>query len=173
LSTDYFRIFGLEPGFRIDLPEITDKYQHLQKQFHPDRYAGKSQQEVRLAMQTVSLVNQAYETLKSPVARAEYLLQRRGIDTSGRDAINRDTDFLMEQMQLREQLQEIHDATDPCSALDQLARQAREHSAALEDSFGACFTAGRYDQAVGELAKMQFFAKFLREILLREEELDH
>jgi len=47
----------------------------LQQEFHPDRFASKGDVDKRLAVQTASLINQAYDTLKSPLKRAQYLLE--------------------------------------------------------------------------------------------------
>ena len=71
-TSNYFEIFGLPVSYQIDLALLADRYHDMQKEFHPDRYAGKPAQEQRLAVQYASIINQAYSDLKSPLCRAQY-----------------------------------------------------------------------------------------------------
>ena len=66
-SCDYFQLFGFSVSYKIDLALLDKRYHELQFKFHPDRYMAGSLQEKRLAVQYVSLVNQAYAQLKSPL----------------------------------------------------------------------------------------------------------
>lgn len=172
MSRDYYQIFGLEKGYVIDLRELSSRYRQLQREFHPDRFAGSSQSELRLAVQSSALINQAFETLKSPVKRAEYLLSLAGQDSAGQQTITRDPEFLMQQMQLREELHTIDENGDQCRALEQLASRARDQLDNLTEGFSSSFTAGDYERATDVVARMHFFDKFLRDIRLREEQLD-
>ena len=52
----------------------------LQGEVHPDRYAAAGETEQRLALQSSARVNEAYQALKDPVARAQYLLSLHGVD---------------------------------------------------------------------------------------------
>src|SRR5678815_5907198 len=79
-SRNHFQLFGLSERFRLDAAALDRAYQELQSEVHPDRYATAGETEQRLALQASARVNEAYRTLKDPVARAQYLLSLRGID---------------------------------------------------------------------------------------------
>ena len=72
-SSDFFEIFSIPVAWDIDLNGLGIRYRALQQEFHPDRYATKPDVEKRLAVQSASLINQAFDTLKSPLKRAQYL----------------------------------------------------------------------------------------------------
>ena len=73
-SCDYFELFGIPVSYEIDLALLERRYQELQLKFHPDRHMRSTPQEQLLAVQYVSLINQAYTELKSTLSRARYLL---------------------------------------------------------------------------------------------------
>jgi len=62
LSSDFFEIFAIPVAWQVDSSQLQSKYLKLQQEFHPDRYASHSESEKRLAVQTASLINQAYDT---------------------------------------------------------------------------------------------------------------
>jgi molecular chaperone HscB len=99
---------------------LPQTYQQLQRLTHPDKFASGSEQEKLVAIQKNAQVNDAYSILKSPLSRAEYLLSLRGIDLQHEQQTIKDTAFLMQQMEWREELAEIADQTDPLSALESL-----------------------------------------------------
>ena len=78
-SDDYFRFFGLNQQFKIDLPALEQAYLAIQKEVHPDRHTQGSESEQRIAMQMATLANTAFQTLKNPVQRGLYLCQCLGI----------------------------------------------------------------------------------------------
>lgn len=108
LSQDYFSIFGLQPDVVVDASDLASRYRQLQQAVHPDHFLRECAQSQRLAEQQASLVNTAYQTLKVPLVRAQYLLQLAG-HASKQEETTQDVDFLMEQMALREQLAEAND----------------------------------------------------------------
>ena len=112
-SKNYFDLFGLPVGFRVDGAALAERYRDLQKVVHPDRYANAPEAEQRLALQQATRVNEAFETLRDPLQRARYLLQLNGMDPDQETATTRDTEFLMQQMELRESLAEVRGQADP------------------------------------------------------------
>lgn len=173
-ESNYFRMFDLPLTYSLDQAALSARYRELQKIYHPDRYAGKGAQDIRVAVQKASHVNQAFDVLKSPVSRARYLLELAGIDVDIERQITSDSGFLMQQMELREQLQEIAElaGSDSVARLDTLAEQARDIFSVLETRFAGDYASGDYNDAAQTVAKMQFFAKLLREIDELEERLD-
>ncbi|MEQ8955070.1 MAG: Fe-S protein assembly co-chaperone HscB, partial [Gammaproteobacteria bacterium] len=81
VNDNYFQLFDLNPAFAVDLAVLEQKYHELQNKLHPDRFAGESERERMQAVQLSSYLNEAYNTLRKPLARAAYLLQLRGRDT--------------------------------------------------------------------------------------------
>ncbi|QGU16295.1 co-chaperone HscB [Leclercia sp. 119287] len=109
---DYFTLFGLPAGYEIDTQALAARFQDLQRQYHPDKFASGTQAEQLAAVQHSATINQAWQTLRNPLSRAEYLLLRHGFDLSSEQHTVRDTAFLMEQLELREELDEIEQAKD-------------------------------------------------------------
>lgn len=120
---NYFELFGLSPRFELEVAELSATYQALQRQFHPDKYADASERDRLLAVSKTAEINDAFQTLKAPLSRAEYLLSLRNIDIRAEQQTFQDPMFLMQQMQLREQLEEIPDADDVDSAIADLEAQ--------------------------------------------------
>ena len=109
---DYFTLFGLPAGYEIDTQALAARFQDLQRQYHPDKFASGTQAEQLAAVSHSTTINQAWQTLRHPLARAEYLLSLHGFDLASEQHTVRDTAFLMEQLELREELDEIEQAKD-------------------------------------------------------------
>ncbi|MEO3739407.1 molecular chaperone HscB [Kosakonia oryzendophytica] len=109
---DYFTLFGLPAHYQLDTQALATRFQDLQRQFHPDRFASQPQAEQLAAVQQSATINQAWQTLRNPLTRAEYLLSLHGFDLASEQHTVRDTAFLMEQLELREELDEIERAKD-------------------------------------------------------------
>ena len=101
LKKNYFDLFGIEEGIDINISSLNKKYNHLQQQFHPDKYANSSSHEKRLALQISSYVNDAYITLGDLVKRIEYILKINNFNKDESETI-KDSDFLLEQIQYNE-----------------------------------------------------------------------
>lgn len=114
---NYFQLFGLECQFSLDLANLSTIYQTLQKQVHPDRFAHASSQDQLIAVQKSTEINDAYQTLKNPLLRAQYMLELRGVDMPDEQATVGDVTFLMRQMELRELLAEIKFSDDTDAAI--------------------------------------------------------
>ena len=114
---NYFQLFGIETSFEVDLAQLSAIYQNLQKAVHPDKFAHASQQEQRIAVQKSAQINDAYQTLKQTLKRADYILTLRGVDMPNEQQSFSDTSFLMRQMELREMLEEVRFSDDAESAL--------------------------------------------------------
>jgi molecular chaperone HscB len=106
---DYFTLFGLPASYTLSLEPLAARYQELQRQYHPDKFASGSAAEQLAAVQQSATINQAWQTLRHPLTRAEYLLSLHGFDLASEQHTVRDTAFLLE---LREELDEIGKAKD-------------------------------------------------------------
>ena len=79
LTQNFFELFDIPVAFQIDSGLVAERYRKLQQALHPDRFANASDSERRLSVQRTAQVNEAFQTLKSPLLRARYLLQLKGI----------------------------------------------------------------------------------------------
>lgn len=172
LSDDYFQIMQVPQAYDVDGTALSENYLKLQSQFHPDRFAAKSAQEQRLAVQMASAVNQAYDTLRSPLLRAAYLLKLRGLDSSGENTTVSDMTFLMSQMQLREQLGAVTTAAEPFAELELVATEVAKQLTNLQAQFGEQYGQQTFDTAAQTLIKMQFYNKLQLEVDALEDSLD-
>jgi molecular chaperone HscB len=114
---NYFQIFGFTSQFELDVHKLADIYQTLQKKVHPDKFAHASSQEQLVAVKRSTLINDAYQTLKNPLMRAQYLLELRESDQPNEQASFSDNSFLMRQMELHEMLDDVKHADDHEAAI--------------------------------------------------------
>jgi molecular chaperone HscB len=103
---DHFALFDLPPRFALDEASLEQAYRRVQAQVHPDRFASAGAAERRVAMQWAARANEAFRTLRSPLARAAYLCERHGQPIEAESNTAMPAQFLMQQMQWREELDE-------------------------------------------------------------------
>lgn len=167
-TTNYFQLFDLPATFDLDVGTLLPRYRELQRQFHPDRFAAEPADRQREAVQKAADINTAFNSLKDPVARARHLLALAGHPLETESATVSDTDFLMAQMDLREQLEEAED-------MDQLA-DLREEATEWLDNLGREFAIdhreGDWSEAADTVRKMQFMSRFIAEVQAAEARLE-
>ena len=168
---NYFELFSIPASFQVDTRELTDSYRQLQSRFHPDRVAGGSEQERLRSVQATSLLNEAYETLKSPQKRAAYLLSLRGVDVEQVSQDDLSPDLLMEQIELREQLEELPRDESALDTLETLRERVTSRQEQGQQKFADALTAEDLETARKNYYEMQYFAKLSTEIESLEEDL--
>ncbi len=105
MSQNFFTLLKLPEAFVIDLEKLDQNYQGIQKEIHPDRFASFDDATKLESIKKTAQVNDAYQTLKSPIRRAEYLLQLHGVNIHDEKYTAVPQDFLMQQMEWREELE--------------------------------------------------------------------
>jgi len=155
---DYFTLFGLPAGYSLDTQALAARFQNLQRQFHPDKFASGTAAEQLAAVQQSATINQAWQTLRHPLSRAEYLLLLHGFDLASEQHTVRDTAFLMEQLELREELDEIDQAQDAgrLSVFQQRVAQMYQSRLQLMTEQLAEF---RWETAADTVRKLRFLDK--------------
>ncbi len=124
MSINFFTLLQLPEAFDIDLETLHQNYQSIQKDIHPDRFATFDDEAKLESIKKTAQVNDAYQTLKSPIRRAEYLLQLKGINIHDEKYTAVPQDFLMQQMEWREEL-ETHKLNKV--ALEKLAQDIQKN----------------------------------------------
>lgn len=169
-TQNYFQLFELEEQYKLDLDVLGEKYRELQSKNHPDRFASGDENDKLRAVQFTSLINQAYDTLKSPMKRAGYLLSLKGIDPEQVDQSDLGMDLLMEQMQLRESLDELPQDESALPELEELKKEVVEKMQARQQKFDDLLCGGNIDEARKLFHEMQFLHKLIKEIDQGEEQ---
>lgn len=165
LSQSYFDLFSQPLSFDVDLTQLHQNQQDLQAKFHPDRFVNASDQEKRLSVQQASWVNEAYQTLANPVKRARYMLEVSGLDMKDESETTSDIEFLMEQIALREQMEDVRDKEDPLEACDNIITNLKIRSADINEEFSQRFEAKDLDAAKQVSRKMQFIQRILEQVM--------
>lgn len=154
-----FEILGLPVQFPLELKTLENAYFSAQRATHPDRYIGKPEAERLAAISRSQLVNDAYETLKNPLRRAEHLLEIQGIFALD-DSATVPPALLMEMMELREGLSEAgHNGAELARRMDDLKTRANQTLAAIERAFEA----KDYAAATEETMRFQYLGKAIEE----------
>ncbi|MFY9314876.1 MAG: Fe-S protein assembly co-chaperone HscB [Burkholderiales bacterium] len=161
LTSSHFELFGLAPAFALDPARLDAAYRDIQAQVHPDRYAHAGEAERRASLQMTTRVNEAYRTLKSPVRRAQYLLELNGVDVAFESNTAMPREFLMQQMELREQLEQAKNGAE----LDLIARNLSVERREIESQIREKIDGDRDFAAAKDLVrKLMFLERFGEDI---------
>ena len=132
----------------------------MQRLLHPDRFATKAPSEKALSQRQATSLNDAYETLKDPLSRADYLIGLEGGGTG--DGGNADGELLQESLESREALAEA--AT--VEAIDALARRALDDIDSCMAELSARFAAGDLKGARRQAVRLKYLRKLAEETRL-------
>ncbi|MBG2800929.1 co-chaperone HscB [Proteus sp. DFP240708] len=168
---DYFTLLGMPNRFDIDKQQLATRYQDMQRQYHPDRFAGQSEKEQAQAISLASTINQAYQTLKNPLSRAEYMLSLHGIDIANEQQTMHDTAFLMEQLTLREELDNIEHSAEAESLLADFSARLEKMYTVRHDEMVKTLDNQTWDIAADNVRKLRFLAKLKEQVEQLEERL--
>jgi molecular chaperone HscB len=168
LQSNDFELFGLPEQFEQDRDAIDARWKQLQREAHPDRFAAQGAAAQRVAMQWSVRINEAYQRLKEPIKRAAYLCELRGAPISAENNTAMPAQFLVEQMEWREALDDAQGQKDLDALEDQLGRarkQALQRIAKLLDEEGDAAAAAQQVRA------LMFVERFGRDVEARLEQL--
>jgi molecular chaperone HscB len=157
----YFALLGLPERFELDRKEIEHAYLERSKETHPDRFASAPSAERLVAVQRSVALNDAYQTLKKPVRRAEYLLAQRGLTIGDNERIA-DHEFLMKVLALREELSEQR-AADNLAEVARLQQTMKSYHHALVDGLAPRFAAGDLEAVKQSLIELRYVDRYLEE----------
>jgi molecular chaperone HscB len=159
-ALDHFARLGLRRTFDLSEDELSRQYFGLQARLHPDRFATKGPRERAISMAQATALNQAYQTLRDPMARASYLLSLSGAApaTDSSDTID-DPELLAESMERREELAEAESADEVAKIA---ARAAADTKTCLAD-LSAAFEADDLDAASRLTLRLKYLTKLADE----------
>ena len=160
---NHFDLFQLPATFALDMGALDTAYRDVQGRVHPDRFINATDAEKRVAMQWATRANEAYQTLRSPQKRAQYLCELNGVDLNTESNTAMPMDFLMQQMEWREALGEARAAKDS-DALDALDEQVKQERKARLALVGTQLDAGDFEAAAQGVRALMFLDKFSEEV---------
>ena len=161
-SVDYFTKLGMARDFEIGIKNLEAAYFALQRKLHPDLFMRKSEKEKTISMQQTMDINAAYETLKSPLKRAEYMLSLEGlvVNKDGRSSVKASPALLMESMETRE---ELEDADNADEIRNLLIKNTEERMGCVDD-IKENFEQNKLDQAAQNTIRLRYLEKLAEEI---------
>jgi molecular chaperone HscB len=169
LSDDHYTLFGLPQRQALARAEVDARRRDLQAQVHPDRFASEGAAAQRVAMQWAVRVNEAYQCLKDPLARAAYLCELRGVPVDAERNTAMPAAFLMQQMQWREALDDAAGEAQ-IEALD--AEVAQDEAARQQALLTLLDEQGDTAAAAAQVRALMFVGRFREDIARRLEALD-
>lgn len=164
MTRNHFELFDLAPAYSLDTERLENSYKELQTLVHPDRYAQAADSERRASMQWTTRVNEAYSALRDPVQRAKYILELHGVDVGFETNTQMPTDFLLQQLETREQLEAAIQKKD-AGFLDSLRSNLMGKRKLLEAQIGESIDARKdYVHATDLVRRLMFLQKIDDEI---------
>ncbi|MFM9972525.1 MAG: Fe-S protein assembly co-chaperone HscB [Burkholderiales bacterium] len=162
-SSNYFELLGVPMAFSVSLETLDRNYRELQSKVHPDRFANGTEAERRVAMQLATEVNDAYQTLKTPLRRAIYLLKIEGIDVCDEKHTAMDQEFLIQQLDWRENIEDARAAKN-LSQLESLSRELSAEKRARLARLEAWFNSAAMQPAAEAARQLLFIEKLEQDI---------
>jgi molecular chaperone HscB len=175
-KADFFRVFGIPTAFSLNSEDLEKRYKELTKVLHPDRFARSDPPARRASLERSVQLNEAWQTLKDPVRRAEYLLSLQGVDvgeSAGLGKRERSGEhatlpvppvLLMEVLELREALATAHAAGD-VHEVEALITTVRSRLNVVMDDVANGFAAEKPSLSViaARLVTVRYYRRFLDE----------
>jgi len=154
----FYEAFDLEPALSLDAEELKKRFYERSRQWHPDRFSRASAAEQEKALEMTSTLNDAFRTLRDPIARAEYFLKEKGIELSKEAP----PELLEEVFELNMALEELRGGDE--STRPQLM-EARDRFIAMRDSIDQSLAAtADLEQVRGLLNRRRYIKNLIRDV---------
>ena len=108
--SDYFAMFELPRKLWIEMGGLEQRFLQLSWKLHPDNFTNATPEEREISLRQSSELNDAYRTLRDPVARIEYLLAIEGARVEGKNKQQAPPELLEEVFELNESLDQLREA---------------------------------------------------------------
>jgi molecular chaperone HscB len=159
-SNDAFGLLGLPAQFDLDPDTIERAFFDKSKELHPDRFANAPAAERVAALSRSRALNDAYQTLKKPVQRAEYLLARAGVTIGDNERL--EPAFLMEILELREELADAR-VNKRTAEIEKLCGEMKKRRKAAIDSLASLFASNDLAAIKEQLMLLRYVDRYLEE----------
>nr|WP_315207308.1 Fe-S protein assembly co-chaperone HscB [uncultured Albidiferax sp.] len=161
LQSNDFELFDIPVQFAQDMAAMQNRWQALQREAHPDRFAAQAGAAQRVAMQWSVRINEAWARLKDPLKRAAYLCELHGAPIQAENNTAMPGAFLVQQMEWREAL----DDADSAAALEALNTEVLQ---ARRDGLAQCARlldeTRDYAAAAQQVRALMFTERFARDV---------
>ena len=168
-NKNHFQLFALPESYDLDADKLMIEYHKLQLDYHPDKHSSASEEQKMAAQVAASYINDAYETLKSPLKRAAYVLTIKGKDVERVDQGDLSMEVLVEQMDLRESLSDLPKDDTALQALEELKSIVQGKVQKKQLNFEEEIKSDDLSAAKQTFHELQFLFKLLTEIEEGEE----
>ncbi|MGB2627157.1 MAG: Fe-S protein assembly co-chaperone HscB [Candidatus Acidiferrum sp.] len=109
-QSDYFAMFEMPRKLWLEMGGLEQKFLQLSWKLHPDNFVNATAEEREISLKRSSELNDAYRTLRDPIARVEYLLSIEGARKEGTTRQQAPANLLEEVFELNESLDELREA---------------------------------------------------------------
>ena len=116
---NYFALFDLPIGFKVDTNKLRAAFMDIQRASHPDKFAQSNSYEQDEALERSALANKGFSLLNNKDQLLPYVLELKGI-ISPDEKFALSPAFLMEMMELNEAWMEADDEASKQSILSQI-----------------------------------------------------
>ena len=159
---DHFTRLGVKRSFEVGEKILEVAYFTKQRLLHPDIFIRRSDQEKKYSMGHAVDLNNAYETLRFPLKRAEYLLKLEGVivNQDNSTSVKPSQEMLMESLEMREELENARNSDD----IRKMLVKAIDDRMAVIDDIKAQFANGKIAAAAQSTIKLRYMEKYIEEI---------
>jgi len=168
LNDTDFQLFAVPATFAQDRAALDVRWKELQREVHPDRFAAQGAAAQRVAMQWSVRINEAYQRLKDPIRRASYICELHGSAVNAENNTAMPPEFLMQQMEWREALDEVDDV----ASLEKLQAEVEAgRTRALSSLDWLIDEKGDYPAAVQQVRALMFIERFAQDVEAKFDQL--
>ena len=164
LKKNFFELFNIDIAVDINKSELDEKVKVLQNQFHPDKYAGGSDFEKRLALQISSHVNDGYKILSDIVLRIDYILKINNFVKDESKTIN-DVDFLQEQIEYSELIEALKEDLNN-AIIDENLLKIKLRLKTTINNIKLSLQSQDFEDMWQNLSKIRFYIKNINELIV-------
>ncbi len=122
---NYFELYGIPVTLSPDASLVKKKFYELSRQFHPDFHGQATEEEQAAILEKAAQVNRAYKIFNNREETIRYVLQEKGL-LEEEEKYRLPQDFLMEMMELNEQVMEINGDDAKKNILDRITELKKE-----------------------------------------------
>ncbi|MBB3637033.1 Fe-S protein assembly co-chaperone HscB [Variovorax atrisoli] len=168
LNDTDFQLFAVPATFAQEREVLDARWKELQREAHPDRFAAQGAAAQRVAMQWSVRINEAYQRLKDPIRRASYICELNGAPLDAENNTAMPPEFLMQQMEWRESLDEVADI----ASLERLHAEVEAgRTKALSSLDWLIDEKGDYPAAAKQVRALMFIERFAQDVEAKFDQL--